>query len=92
MHGSIQNNEFQILNRFYPLCPNDLVISSPEVGTCKRSRVEGDKGIEGAGVRSGSCRVGSFARDGLGVVGPTRARHPQGDLIGGAFAVPSEAG
>ena len=42
----------------------------------KRSRVEGDKGIEGAGVRSGSCRVGSFARDGSGVVGPKRARLP----------------
>src|SRR5262249_40634567 len=32
--------------------------------------------IEGAGVRSGSCRVGSFARDGFGVVGPKRARLP----------------
>jgi hypothetical protein len=42
----------------------------------KRSRVEGDKGIEGAGVRSGSCRVGSFARDGFGVVGPKRAARP----------------
>ena len=45
----------------------------------KRSRVEGDKRIEGAGVRSGSCRVGSFARDGFGVVGPKRAVFKRSD-------------
>jgi hypothetical protein len=40
------------------------------------------KRIEWAGVRSGSCRVGSFARDGFGVVGPTRARGKKGDSPG----------
>jgi hypothetical protein len=45
----------------------DGTYTNPPLHAGKRSRVEGDKRIEGAGVRSGSCRVGSFARDGSGV-------------------------
>jgi len=47
----------------------------------KRSRVEGDKRIEEAGIQSGPCRVGSFAPDGFGVVGPTRVTTAGGVVV-----------
>jgi hypothetical protein len=44
--------------------------AAAETAGRKRSLVEGDKRKEGAGVRSGSCHVGTFAGDAFGVVGP----------------------
>jgi GNAT superfamily N-acetyltransferase len=72
----------RLRRRYEALHMQILVADGRAVGffESKRSRVEGDKRREGAGVRSGSCRVGSFARDGSGVVGPeqpeaNRLRH-----------------
>src|SRR5262249_49298607 len=57
---------------FTDLRPQDvpfgtLSIIAPLRAIGRRSRVEGDKGIEGAGIQSGPCRIGSFAPDGFGV-------------------------